>query len=62
VTNIDTRDIGEYQQRRRDEKASPKTINLEIGTLRAILRRFGVMANVQPDVRMLTSPTTSVEP
>jgi integrase len=29
------------------KKASPKTINLEIGTLRAILRRFRVWANVE---------------
>jgi integrase len=53
VTDIDARDIAAYQQQRRTEKASPKTINLEIGTLRAIMRRFRVWANVQPDVRML---------
>ena len=35
------------------EKASPKTINLEIGTLRAILRRNRLWAAIQPDVRML---------
>jgi len=55
VTDIDSPDIAEYQQHRLNEKASPKTINLEIGTLRAILRRFHVWANVQPDVRMLPS-------
>jgi integrase len=30
-----------------------KTINLEIGTLRAILRRYRIWATIQPDVRML---------
>lgn len=34
--------------------ASPKTINLEIGTLRAILRRHRLWAVMQPDVSMLT--------
>src|SRR6266478_5466204 len=30
-----------------------KTINLEVGTLRAILRRYGQWAYLKPDVRML---------
>jgi integrase len=55
VTDIDARDVAEYQQHRLNEKASPKTVNLEIGTLRAILRRFHVWANLQPDVRMLAA-------
>jgi integrase len=55
VTDIDAKDVAAYQQHRLTEKASPKTINLEVGTLRAILRRFRVWANVQPDVRMLPS-------
>jgi len=33
--------------------ASPKTVNLEIGTLRAILRRYRIWATIQPDVKML---------
>jgi hypothetical protein len=37
------------------EKAAPKTINLEIGTVRAILRRHRLWANLQPDVRMLAA-------
>lgn len=53
VCDIDARDIAKYQQRRIENGASPKTINLEIGTLRAILRRFGQWAHLQPDVRML---------
>jgi len=45
-------DIAEYQKGRLRERASPKTINLELGTLRAILRRHRLWANVQPDVKM----------
>jgi integrase len=54
VCDIDSRDIAKYQQTRVDGGASPKTVNLEIGTLRAILRRFGHWAHLQPDVKMLT--------
>ena len=35
------------------EDAAPKTVNLEIGTLRAILKRAGQWARVQPEVKML---------
>ena len=34
---------------------SPKTVNLEIGTLRAILKRSGHWAYLQPNVKMLTT-------
>lgn len=53
VTDIDAKDIGNYQQDRLRKGASPKTINLEVGTLRAILRRHRVWADIQQDVRML---------
>jgi integrase len=53
VVDIDARDIARYQQKRLPEGASPKTVNLEIGTLRAILRRHGIWARLQQDVRML---------
>lgn len=33
--------------------ASPKTVNLEVGTLRAALRRHGLWARLRPDVKML---------
>src|SRR5262249_11108513 len=46
-------EIARYQDLRRDEKASNKTINNEIGTLRAILRRYRLWAQIAPDVRML---------
>ncbi len=38
---------------RLDSEASPKTVNLEIGTLRAVLKRSGQWARLQPDVKML---------
>ena len=53
VTDIDAKDVSRYQQSRLSEGASPKTINLEAGTLRAILRRNRVWAEIQQDVRML---------
>ena len=53
VCDIDARDIARYQQKRIDAEASPKTVNLEIGTLRAILKRSGHWARLQPEVNML---------
>jgi integrase len=53
LTDVGAEDISRYQQHRIKEKAAPKTVNLEIGTLRAILRRHRLWANIQPDVRML---------
>ena len=53
ITDIDGKDISRYQQKRLEQKASPKTVSLEIGTLRAILRRNRLWAEIQPDVRML---------
>jgi integrase len=45
--------IASYQSARLRAEASPKTINLEVGTLRAILRKHRLWANIQPDVQML---------
>ena len=53
--DIQAHDIARYQQTRIGGGASPKTVNLEVGTLRAILKRFGQWARLQPDVRMLTT-------
>jgi integrase len=53
VSELGAEDISRYQQERLGEQASPKTINLEVGTIRAILRRNRVWANIQQDVRML---------
>lgn len=55
ICDIEARDITRYQQKRIDEEASPKTVNLEVGTLRAILKRSGHWARLQPEVAMLTT-------
>lgn len=46
-------DIARYQADRLEKGAAPKTVNLEVGTLRAILRKNRLWASIQPDVRML---------
>jgi integrase len=51
--DIRPEDVSRYQKNRLKEEAAPKTINLEVGTLRAILRRHRLWASIQPDVRML---------
>lgn len=53
ICDIEAREIARYQQKRLDEDASPKTVNLEVGTLRAILKRSGQWARLQPEVSML---------
>ncbi len=53
VVDIEAKDVQRYQDNRLEEEASPKTINNEIGTLRAILKRSGAWARIQPDVTML---------
>jgi integrase len=53
LSDISGDDVSRYQAARKAEGASPPTINMEVGTLRAILRKHRVWANIQPDVRML---------
>lgn len=55
VTDIQAKDVSRYQTSRLAEGASPKTVNLEVGTLRAILRRNRVWGDIQQDVRMLST-------
>jgi integrase len=55
LSEITAADVSRYQQRRLTENASGKTINLEVGTLRAIMRRNRLWANLQPDVKMLAT-------
>ena len=52
-SEIDPSDVARYQEERRRGKAAAGTINLEVATLRAILRRLGLWARLQPDTRML---------
>jgi integrase len=53
VTDIEAKDVSNYQRGRLAEGASPKTVNLEVGTMRAILRRARVWQEIQVDIRML---------
>ncbi|HXY15261.1 MAG TPA: tyrosine-type recombinase/integrase [Terriglobales bacterium] len=53
VCDIKGNDIAAYQSARLRQDAAPKTVNLEVGTLRAILRKQRLWANIQPDVKML---------
>jgi integrase len=53
LCDIAADDICHYQAERLKEGAAPKTVNLEVGTLRAVLRRNRMWAAIQPDVRML---------
>jgi integrase len=53
LTDITADDISRYQADRKKNDASGRTINMEVGTLRAILRKHRLWANLQPDVRML---------
>jgi hypothetical protein len=53
LTDITPADIAKYQAQRKADNASSRTINMEVGTLRAILRKQRLWANLQPDVKML---------
>jgi integrase len=53
LCDISAEDVAHYQQARLKEEAAPKTINLELGTFRAILRKNRLWGNLQPDVKML---------
>ena len=55
MCDIEARDVSRYQRKRLGSEASPKTVNLEVGTLRAILKRTGQWARLQPDVKMLAT-------
>jgi len=46
-------DLSNYQALRLEKNAAPKTVNLEVGTIRAVLRKNRLWAAIQPDVRML---------
>jgi integrase len=52
LTDITAQDIADYQACRFKAGASAGTIRLELGTLRAILRRHRLWADLQPDVKL----------
>ena len=58
ITDIEPVDISNYQKARlakdgHGKVASPKTVNLEVATIRAVLRRHKLWAAIGDDVRML---------
>jgi integrase len=53
LCDIAADDIAQYQASRLERGTAPKTVNLEVGTVRAILRKNRLWAAIQPDVRML---------
>lgn len=53
LCDLTAEDISTYQSERLKAGASPKTVNLEIGTIRAVLRKHRLWAAIQPDVKML---------
>jgi integrase len=53
LVDIEARDIAKYQAARLSEGASNRTVNIEVGLLRQIMRKYGAWARIQPDVTML---------
>ncbi len=54
LSDIDAHDVSRYQKSRIKAGAAPKTVNLEIGTLRAVLKRSGQWERILPDMKMLS--------
>jgi integrase len=53
LVDIEARDIAKYQAVRLAEGASNRTVNIEVGMLRQIMRKYGAWARIQSDVTML---------
>jgi integrase len=53
VVDIEARDIGRYQKARLEQGASNRTVNIEVGCLRSVMKRYGLWARIQPNVEML---------
>lgn len=53
IENITADDIARYKTTRRKEGASPRTINIELGSLRAILRKHRLWERIAPDVKFM---------
>jgi len=54
LTNISAQDIGVYQAKRKDELAANRTINMEVATMRMILKSAKLWRAIEDDVHMLT--------
>ncbi len=53
LVDIEARDIARYQVERIAEGASNRTVNIEVGMLRQIMRKYGAWGRIQSDVTML---------
>ena len=53
LVDIEARDVASYQKARSAEGASGRTVNIEVGILRQIMRKYGAWARIQLDVAML---------
>jgi len=53
LVDIEARHIAKYQTARLAEGASNRTVNIEVGMLRQIMRKYGAWARIQSDVTML---------
>ena len=53
VTDFSADDIADLQRKRQAEGLSGRQINAEVGTLRAILRHFGIWSHISGRIRML---------
>lgn len=53
LVDIEASDISKYQKTRLAEGASNRTVNIEAGVLRQIMRKYGTWARIQFDVTML---------
>ena len=53
LTAISAERIGKYKAIRKNESASNRTINMEVGTVRMILKHFKLWRAIEEDVKML---------
>jgi integrase len=52
LSDITAEDISRYKIERKKADASPRTIAMEIGSLRALMRKHRLWADIQPDVKL----------
>lgn len=53
LIEIEAKHIAAYQEARQAEQAANRTVNIEVATLRQIMRKFGAWDRLRPDVVML---------
>lgn len=54
LCDIKASDISHYQARRREKGAEGRTVNMEIGLVRRVMRSYRLWDSLAPDVHMLT--------